>query len=112
MALMDKMNMNHDQIQSLSVYKLGTYLAKNKVLEHLDVSYNNFKKRDIAYLAEKLLTNHSLLGLHIEAGNCGTEGKAKVDSIGLLSFQPKITDMEDKFRTSAGALIRNDNTHD
>ncbi|GBG27539.1 NACHT, LRR and PYD domains-containing protein 3 [Hondaea fermentalgiana] len=47
---------------------LGAALAKNRVLSHLDLSYNHITADQCKELAQGLNLNHSLLGLHM-AGN-------------------------------------------
>ena len=48
------------------------------------------KVKDIEYLSEQVKSNSSILGLHVQAGNCGTEGKAHVDTLGFVHFIPKV----------------------
>jgi len=55
----------------LSIYKLGRFLAKNDQLQHLDVSFCGIEGRDsIEFIANQLEKNTTLLGIHIQRGNC------------------------------------------
>lgn len=49
---------------------LVSALKGNKQLRHLNLSYNFFTERECDQLAQGLLVNHTILGIHIK-GNRG-----------------------------------------
>jgi hypothetical protein len=51
---------------------------KNKVLIHVDISYNNLRLNDMKIIGESLVRNHTILGIHI----MGNEGE--VDKKGFI----------------------------
>ncbi len=55
---------------------------QNSSLLHLDISYNNFSYDDMILLQTALLTNQTLIGLHLE-GNSG----AYTDTNGFIAFK-------------------------
>ncbi|CAK4473298.1 unnamed protein product [Aphanomyces euteiches] len=57
---------------------LASSLTNNKVLAHLDLSNNALDAKACAILTSALLTNHTILGLHM------TGNQAKVDARGFL----------------------------
>jgi len=53
--------------------------AKNKSLQHVDLSHNKIKVIDCEIIAEGLKSNHSILGLHFN-GNY-----ASIDHLGFMN---------------------------
>ena len=47
-------------------------LSQSKTLLHLQLSHNSMLANECSLLSEALKSNHTLLGLHIQAGNCCT----------------------------------------
>lgn len=58
---------------------MGDAFSTNTQLVHLDISYNHFTIEECKLMGEGLLTNHTILGLHVE-GNCCT-----LDSRGFIN---------------------------
>lgn len=52
--------------------------CNNKVLRHLDISYNSMDQRECEVFAETIHDNHSLWGLHMMGNEC------LVDSMGFV----------------------------
>ena len=62
-------------LKNRTVVALARLLQNNKVLFHLNLSYNHLSESDTAVIAEGLnLANHTLMGLHYD-GNGGWIGK-------------------------------------
>jgi len=57
----------------------GACFQNNKTLLHLDISHNGFDSEEVKILAEGLLENQTILGVHME----GNEGKT--DALGFVS---------------------------
>lgn len=57
---------------------IGNYLAGNKSLRHLDLSYNFFTLEQVKTIGTGLASNQTLLGLHMHGAPC------KFDSKGFL----------------------------
>jgi len=52
---------------------------ENKSLIHVDISHNNMSKIDIEIIADGLIENHNIYGIHL-AGNA-----AKIDNQGFVA---------------------------
>jgi NLR family CARD domain-containing protein 3 len=59
--------------------KWGAVFENNRLLIHLDLSFNKIGVDDCRIMSEKLRSNHSLYGIHFQ-GNAG-----KIDSLGFLN---------------------------
>jgi hypothetical protein len=59
---------------------------KNHSLLHLDISHNNFRPEDSEVMADGLVENHTLLGLHA-LGN-----SAEMDHLGFMIPDYSLTD--------------------
>ena len=64
--------------QKLCAKKLADLFSRHEKLVHIDISNNFFDKEECLLLAEGLIDNHSILGVHV-AGN-----KAEIDALGFL----------------------------
>jgi Ran GTPase-activating protein (RanGAP) involved in mRNA processing and transport len=65
--------------------KMGEAINKG-ILRHLDISYNSLDKNECQKLADTIVDNHSLWGLHIMGNDC------VLDSLGFIrtNFKNKI----------------------
>ena len=54
---------------------------RNYGLVHLDLSFNAFGEEDIRAIADGLVENHSLLGLHMDGNRCD------VDQLGFVQVR-------------------------
>lgn len=59
----------------------GECFKKNKVLIHVDISYNGLRLNDMKLIGESLINNHTILGIHI----MGNEGE--VDKKGFINAE-------------------------
>ena len=70
---------------------IAACLVKNRTLEHLDLSFNNFSKEDTEIIAEGLRSNHRIYGFHYR-GNIGY-----VNSKGFLVLEEREITSRDTF---------------
>lgn len=75
---MEESKRDEFELYTSSALKWSQTLRKNRVLIHLDLSFNNFKMPDLVIIGEGLKRNHSILGIHF----MGDE--AKVDELGFI----------------------------
>lgn len=64
--------------------KIAEFVAKHDDLVHFDLSHNSFTKAECQIIADGLVKNHSILGLHM-VGN-----HAEIDSLGFLVPQDDV----------------------
>lgn len=67
----------------LSAESIGKALKSNYTLAHLDLSYNSITSEDAQIISEYLISNHTLLGLHMIGNTC------EVDTKGFISISSK-----------------------
>lgn len=61
---------------------LARVFGENTSLKHLDLSNNYFNLEECEHLAQSILANHTILGIHMEGNDC------RVDSKGFLVPDP------------------------
>lgn len=75
--------MGSDQ-NSRAAKKIAEFVTNHDDLVHFDLSNNNFNQDECQIIADGLVNNHSILGLHI-AGNC-----AEIDAHGFIIPQESV----------------------
>mmetsp|Transcript_20380 Transcript_20380/g.19356 ORF Transcript_20380/g.19356 Transcript_20380/m.19356 type:complete len:446 (-) Transcript_20380:931-2268(-) len=78
--LQRQLKKQQDAIQHVS-QTFKEMFQTNKTLVHLDLSYNGFRRQELAQMNEGLRENHQILGIHLMGNELAT------DSLGFLSLE-------------------------